>query len=188
MLDHTDYTVPVTDWQQTLSRGDIVRFRFPVKEPCSSRSRPKLRPCLVLEIRDLGGSRFATLAYGTSADTNANRGREVIVTDPDAMATAGLEKPTRFVCVRRVSVSLDHPCFGIDAETATPVVGRLDEALTERMHAVRGRLQAEADIAAEAREERRREKEAWRQEGLGFRDRNQALLGDSGFSNKGMQE
>lgn len=185
MLDQSDYLLPIKDWQQALSRGDIVRFRFPIRKPRTSGERPKLRPCLVLELFDVAGSRFATLAYGTSTDTRANRGREVFVTHPDALAEAGLEKPTRFVCARLISVSLDHPGFEIEPPATTPVIGRLDNALTERMNAVRARLHAEADIAAEAREQRRREQEAWRREARGFRERNRALLGDGAFSKNG---
>jgi hypothetical protein len=188
MLDQTDYTPPSTDWQQRLSRGDIVRFRFPVKEPCTSGERPKLRPCLVLEIVDFGGTRFITLAYGTSADTKANRGQEVLVTKPASMQAAGLEKPTRFVCARRCHISHDHPGFEVAADIGTPVIGHLDEVLTERMNAVRARLQAEADIAAEAREARRRERETWRREAREFQQRNRAFRGETTHGNTGVQQ
>ncbi len=78
MLDATPITSDAAanpaDWRETLSWGDIISFRFPVE---GSDQPPKKRPCLVLAIARLRGSSFALLAYGTSANTRANRGYEV---------------------------------------------------------------------------------------------------------------
>ena len=142
-----------------LQRGDVVLFRFPLAEEDDEPGAPKRRPCLVLDTLTAGGERFVELAYGTSADTRANRGYEVIVKQPAARATAGLSKPTRFVCARRITVHVNHS--GFHGRTKGPqIIGRLDEALLERMNAVRARIQAEADIAAYDREEQRREEQA----------------------------
>lgn len=54
-----------------------------------------------------------------------------------------------------------------------------------RMNAVRARLQAEANIAADAREERRREELRWRREGGGFPERNRSLRGAIATLEKG---
>lgn len=136
--------------------GDVVLFRFPLAEEDDQPGSPKRRPCLVLDTRIRGDERFVEIAYGTSADTRANRGYEVIVKQSAARETAGLSKPTRFVCARRIIVHVNHS--GFDGRTKGPhIIGRLDETLLKRMNAVRARIQAEADIAAYYREERRRE-------------------------------
>lgn len=142
-----------------LQRGDVVLFRFPLAEVDDEPGAPKRRPCLVLDTLTAGDDRFVEIAYGTSADTRANRGYEVIVKQPAARATAGLSKPTRFVCARRIIVHVDHGGFHGRAK-GPHIIGRLDEALLERMNAVRARIQAEADIAAYYREEERREEQA----------------------------
>jgi len=142
-----------------LQRGDVVLFRFPLAEEDDEPGAPKRRPCLVLDTLTKGDELFVEIAYGTSADTRANRGYEVIVKQSAARATAGLSKPTRFVCARRIIVHVGHS--GFHGRTKGPhVIGRLDALLLERMNDVRARIQAEADIAAYYREERRREEQA----------------------------
>lgn len=142
-----------------LLRGDVVLFRFPLAEEDDEPGAPKRRPCLVLDTLTKGDERFVEIAYGTSVDTRANRGYEVIVKRSAGRATAGLSKPTRFVCARRIIVHVDHSGFHGRAK-GPHIIGRLDEALLERMNAVRARIQAEADIAAYCREEQRREEQA----------------------------
>lgn len=142
-----------------LQRGDVVLFHFPLAEEDDEPGAPKRRPCLVLDTMTKGDERYVEIGYGTSADTRANRGYEVIVKHPAARATAGLSKPTRLVCARRIIVHVDHS--GFHGRTKGPkTIGRLDETLLERMNAVRARIQAEADIAAFYQEERRREEQS----------------------------
>jgi len=142
-----------------LQRGDVVLFRFPLAEEDDQAGAPKRRPCLVLDTLTAGDDHFVQIAYGTSADTRANRGYEVIVKQAAARETAGLSKPTRFVCARRIIVHVNHS--GFHGRTKGPqIIGGLDEALLERMNAVRARIQAEADIAAYYREEQWREEQA----------------------------
>lgn len=141
-----------------MQRGDVVLFRFPLAEEDHEPRASKRRPCLVLDTLTAGDDRFVEIAYGTSADTRANRGYEVIVKHTVARAAAGLSKPTRFVCARRIIVHVNHS--GFHGRTKSPhIIGRLDEARLERMNAVRARVQAEADIAAYYREEQRREEQ-----------------------------
>ncbi len=147
------------EWAEQPERGDVVLFRFPIAEEAHEPDAPKRRPCLILDVFDWKGGPFVELAYGTSADTRANRGYEVLVKQPGARAVAGLTKPTRFVCARRIIVHVNHSGFQASEEACAPLIGRLDAALLERMHAVRARIQAEVDIAAYEREERRREAE-----------------------------
>ena len=144
------------DWRQALTWADIVAFRFPCS-PAERESgyRPKTRPCVVLDVVGYLGERYVTLAYGTTSDSRANRGYEVKVTRPEALARVGLDRPTRFVGSRRITVSVKHAGFCL-GERGTPVLGRLTGEELDRLNAVRARICAEADIAAERHAERRR--------------------------------
>ena len=51
------------NWQDTIQRGDVVLFRFPI-DTDGELTPPKRRPCLVLDVRKIGDSKFVTLAYG----------------------------------------------------------------------------------------------------------------------------
>ncbi len=154
MLDNPT-KLPITSdrnsWISELSWGDIVSFRFPVDE---GGELSKKRPCLVLDIVKIGGQRHAVLAYGTSVRSNANRGYEVRLGAREAIE-AGLHRATRFIGARRLTVRLDHAGFVALGSAGTPVIGRLSGSAFDRMNAVRGRIHAEADIAAEQRAERR---------------------------------
>lgn len=160
MTPTTETCIPVdvtqtANWKAGIKIGQIVLFRFPIRENASE-EQPKLRPCLVLNTRRMLGKVFVELAYGTSAQTTANKGYEVrILRDADANAV-GLSRPTRFIGARRVIVSLDNPGFDVNLFDS-PVVGQLTGELFERLNAVRARLQAEADMAQATREERKRE-------------------------------
>ncbi|GGB30482.1 hypothetical protein [Allosediminivita pacifica] len=164
-------------WHEELQRGDVVLFRFPVAEADepSDTVTPKVRPCLVLEVHERMGRRSATLAYGTSAKTRANSGYNVMVATEDGIDCAGLDRPTRFVGVRRITVALEHSGFEFADRTASPIIRRLDAALTGRMNAVRARVHTEADIARERRRERREEQRRWQQQSRGFLERNRRL-------------
>ncbi len=131
MLDHST----PSRWQDSLQRGDVVLFRFPVTDEDIAK-QPKARPCLVLERAALQGATFLKLAYGTSAMTRANRGHEVRVTRPEGMRAAGVGEPTRFVGARAILVSPEHSGFAI-APNGTPDIGRLDASLLERMDRIR---------------------------------------------------
>jgi len=148
--------VPAFEWQNLVERGDVVLFRYPLADEydASTDARPKRRPCLVLDVFTMGGTCFIKLAYGTSAPTKANRGYEVRVGEMGSCHAAGLKRPSRFVCARRIIVSVNHSGFDDDDDSGT-LIGRLDPPLIERMNAVQARLQADADIQAAAKEERR---------------------------------
>ncbi len=164
MYHHPQPFTPA-DKNAHLQRGDVVLCRFPLAEGDDEPGAPKRRPCLELDTLTKGEERFVEIAYGTSADTRANRGYEVIVKHSAAREAAGLSKPTRFVCARRIIVHVSHS--GFHGRTKGPqIIGRLDDALLERMNAVRARIKAEADIAAHYREEQRREEQT--REDCGF--------------------
>lgn len=166
---------PITSepiWPDHVQRGDVVRLHFPVAE--GGGETPKIRPCLVLETGELNGRRSITLAYGTTAHPKRNYGYEVIVKGKAAMHAAGLTKPTRFVAIRRITVSTAHPGFEPRRGTATPIIGRLDAPLLQRMDAVRARLWAEHDIAAGRRHARDLERRRWQREERRIRIENRA--------------
>ena len=161
-----------SSWAEGLRPGDTVRFRFPIAE--EDGAKPKRRPCLVLETGELNGRRSVTLAYGTGAPARGKYGYEVIVKAKAAMTAAGLTKPTRFVCIRRITVSTEHPGFEAARGSDTPVIGRLDAPLLQRMDNVRARLWAEHDMAAERRHERDLERRRWQREERRIRIENRA--------------
>ena len=134
------------EWRSLIRPGDIVVYRFPVAEGPEASKAPKARPCLVMEIETLGGRPFATIAYGTSARSGANRGYEVPVLRAADHAAAGLHRPTRFVGFRRLLVSLQNGGFVTSAATGSPVIGRLSEGPLRRLDRVRARIQAERDM------------------------------------------
>lgn len=154
MLDMNPITTTTKPWQTNLRCGDVVLYRFPCAEADAPES-PKCRPCLVLDVEHRGGQLYAELAYGTSENTTANRGYEVQISRPEAMAAAGLDRPSRFVGARRVTVSLEHSGFDLNPRYHGPVIGRLDAADRDRMNRVRARIHAERGIASDRRRERR---------------------------------
>lgn len=159
MLDITNTNLAMTlAWQEHISPGDIVSFMFPLAEADSS-DRPKPRPCLVLEIERLAGERFALIAYGTTSPRKANWGYEVHALHDKDYRSFGLDRPTRFIGRRRLMVSLDNSGFVICPGTGAPVLGRLSGGPAERLQAVRARIQAERDMAAERRADCRRRRE-----------------------------
>lgn len=149
MLDATPITLTMTDaWQDHISYGDTVSFRFPVTEPGDT-SPLKARPCLILDIEEKKEVRYALLAYGTTSRRKANVGYEIHVRTSAACAAAGLDAPTRFVGARRILVPLSHSGFVIHPGLGAPVLGRLEGDEFERMNEVRARIFAMADIRAE---------------------------------------
>lgn len=156
MLDTITTTLTMTPaWQDHVTSGDIVSFRFPLAEEGDT-GQPKARPCLILDIEIRDGVRFAWLAYGTTSHRRSNVGYEVHVRRRADYLPAGLDEPTRFVGARRLLVPLTHKGFAICRTTGSCVLGRLEGEAFAAMNAVRGRIHAEHDIAAECRSHRRR--------------------------------
>ncbi|WP_340110607.1 hypothetical protein [Pikeienuella sp. HZG-20] len=156
MLDSAPRIPTMTEaWRDHVSYGDIVSFQFPLAEK-DAQGRPKARPCLILDIEEKGGQRFALIAYGTTSRRRSNTGYEVHVLRRADYIAAGLNEPTRFVGARRALVPLTHSGFAACAATGSAVLGRLDGNAFEAMNAVRGRIHAMRDIAKERRQVRRR--------------------------------
>ncbi|WP_299821441.1 hypothetical protein [uncultured Jannaschia sp.] len=132
------------DWQDRLSAGDTVSFRFPVAE--EDGPQPKARPCLVLDVQDIDGVRHALMAYGTSRKTRKNCGFEVEVCKTEARAAAGLDRRTRFIGARRVRVALGDPAFVCCRQRDTPILDRLVGGELARLETLRARFGS--DLAA----------------------------------------
>ncbi len=139
-------------WAETLRVGDVLAFRFPHAE--GGEACPKVRPCLVVEIEEIAGVPYAMLAYGTASHGRADTGYAIHARGEALRAVAGLHKPTAFLAARRILVPLAHRDFDLCAERRTPVLGHLSGPALARLHAVRARIQAEADIAADRRQQR----------------------------------
>ena len=155
MLDSIQTTLAMTPaWQDLITPGDIVSFRFPLAEEGHS-GRPKARPCLILDLEAHGGKRYALLAYGTTSRRRSNIGYEIHVRRRADYLSAGLNEPTRFVGARRLLVPLNHSGFSVCRATGSAVLGRLGGSGLAAMNAVRGRIHAERDLATYRRAERR---------------------------------
>ena len=146
---------PATDWRHQLSHGDIVMFRFPVAGQVAT-ARPVPRPCLVLDTEIASGRRCALLAPAFPARRPAGHDRAVTVDRRTDYRAAGLDRPTRFPIRSRLLVPLAHDGFVVSQTTGTPVIGRLDGAAVEQMHAERARLHALRDIRSDRAHSRER--------------------------------
>ncbi len=144
---------PQTDWRTSLEPGHIVLFRFPTEE--DGGPEPEARPCLILETPLIDGAPHAVIAYGTTAMGTSNRGFEVRLRKPSDHRRAGLDRQTRFVGSRRLTVPLTHRGWTISPTTGSFVLGRLSGPTQARMDAVRARPAAQADTAAWCRGKRR---------------------------------
>lgn len=134
MLDATHSQTPV--WQDQLSPGDIVMFRFPgLGQPTSARPMP--RPCLVLDIEIVRGRRCAVLVPAVPFRRPAGRDRQVTLGKRAEWRAAGLEQPTAFPLRSRLLVPLAHEGFVVAPGTGSPVLGHLPEAVMERRGARR---------------------------------------------------
>ena len=143
------------DWQEHLSWGDIVSFRFPILNNPIAGCGPKNRPCLVIDRTIIGALPFVTIAYGTTQDGRKTRGYDLAVTSQTGILAAGLHKPTRFCCCRHIRVPLNHNGFVWLAKNKSPVIGTLHGEDFDLMNRIRARLHANADIAAGRRQRRR---------------------------------
>lgn len=145
---HFQQSTPAIAWHLTLMYGDIVSYRFPTDESAPH----KARPCLVLDILRHRGKRYALLAYGTTSRSTFNAGLEVRLLHPDSATSAGLDRPTRFVGMRRITVPLGCNRFVPHPVLGTPVLGRLAGGHYATVLLIRAKLREDA---AEARRQKR---------------------------------
>nr|WP_321455404.1 hypothetical protein [uncultured Cohaesibacter sp.] len=134
------------DWKDKLKWGDVILFPFPIADK-RKQNAPEPRPCLIHDIRNIGGMRFVTLVYGSRLENKSSSSLQTDITNPIAMAAAGLNSPTVFDSNIRITVSLDHNGFK-KCRSASPVIGRLIGPDRLRFKAIRARVQANIDMAA----------------------------------------
>lgn len=109
------------DWTAGLVPGTLLSFHFPEAED----GKPgKARPCLLIAIdQDETGMRLA-LAYGTSANTPANRGLDLVLDQEADWSGAGLRRPSRFVLARRITIMPGDPRLSFSRKGA-PIIGQI---------------------------------------------------------------
>ncbi|WP_139784846.1 hypothetical protein [Roseovarius sp. A-2] len=135
----------IAGWQDRLSPGDILMFRFPITHPITS-GCPVPRPCLVLDIEIVHGRRCALLSPAFPAHRFARHSRRISIDRKVDWRAAGLERATRFSIRARRLVPLVHDDFVISASSGTPLLGRLPEVAKNHMNAERARIHALRDI------------------------------------------
>nr|WP_321443465.1 hypothetical protein [uncultured Cohaesibacter sp.] len=138
-----------SNWQDDLSWGDVVMFRFPSEEGGQTRP-PKARPCVVHDVRDIAGIRLVTLIRGSKTLSQSEDGYDTHVVHPIAIAAAGLNGPTRFDSRKRITVSVDHDWF-VCGSAKTPVLGSLTGKTRRRFNSVRAGVDALIDLAVSRR-------------------------------------
>ncbi|MEX1236530.1 MAG: hypothetical protein WEB56_16225 [Roseovarius sp.] len=142
------------DWQNRVSYGDILTFRFPgLAQPAAA--RPAARLCLVLDIETIGGRRCAVLVPAVPARRPVSAERAVTLARRMEYRKAGLEGPTRFPIRSRLIVPFGHDGFVPSETTGTPVIGRIEGSPFERMNAERARLHALRDIREDHAQDQR---------------------------------
>lgn len=139
------------EWRNHVNIGDLVSFQFPVNETSEDSDQPKRKPCLVLDCSMRAGTRLLTIAYGTSSSGKAKRGYEIAINDPARVLAAGLLKSTRFVGARRIIVPVTHKGFAVSRKIHSPVLRALTDPEFKRLVAVRSRINADVEAAAEYR-------------------------------------
>nr|WP_321444773.1 hypothetical protein [uncultured Cohaesibacter sp.] len=147
-------TTHTSNWQDTVSCGDIVAFEMPSDHRHNPLQPPKKAlPCLIVDEAIYGGTRYLTLARGHAVGTSFNHGAEFRVEHSAAFGAVGLTQPTVYNLRGLVIVSVNHEGFasGMDG---TPVLGRLVgdeldqfERLRARIHAINvERAEGRADL------------------------------------------
>ena len=109
------------NWAATSAPGTVLMFHFPNAE---TGGPGKARPCLVIAASDDCGGRRLTIAYGTTAATNANRGLELEISSDTDRVAAGLHHNSRFVLSRRITVAASDRRFATRRD-GNPVLGAL---------------------------------------------------------------
>nr|WP_319389351.1 hypothetical protein [uncultured Cohaesibacter sp.] len=143
-----------SNWQDSVSCGDIVAFEMPSDHLDNPLQPPqKALPWLVVDEAIYIGTRYLTLARGHAIGTTFNHGAEFRVEHSAAFGAAGLTQPTVYNLRGLVIVSVHHEGFasGMDG---TPVLGRLVgdeldqfERLRARIHAINvERAERRADL------------------------------------------
>ncbi len=113
--------------QTNLTTGDLVAFSFPFTDRGS-----KTRTCAIVHYDHV--SNELVVAYGTSnLDLRANPKYALVVQSTDALARAGLHRPTRLQIDRRIRVDLNDRRFIKDHLIETARLGSLSTDETQQL-------------------------------------------------------
>ena len=132
-------TTHTSNWQDSVSCGDIVAFGMPSDHRHKDRQSPnEALPCLIVDEAIYIGTRYLTLARGHAVGHLTSHAHQIRVEHSAAFGAAGLSQPTIYNLRGLVIVSVHHEGFasGMDG---TPVLGRLvgDELVQlERLRAL----------------------------------------------------
>ena len=140
MLDTPSIRTTKVHWHDTIASGDVVLFRFPIRNLKGESGDCKIRPCLVLERFEFDAGTFVELCFGTTVPTRKASGLDVAIWQPELAQNSGLHHPTRFEGARRVIVPVTHRNFEQRHASNSPVIGSLDPALSDRLDLVRDRI------------------------------------------------
>ena len=122
-------------WAENLRPGSILLFRFPERHDDLA---GKKRPCVVLATQPGPAGLQVALAYGTSVDSDANRGFDINI-EPDDCESVGTRRATRFVLARRITVGAADPRFDT-GDDDNPIVGELLDHQMRQLQALTGIL------------------------------------------------
>ncbi|WP_316859499.1 hypothetical protein [uncultured Cohaesibacter sp.] len=132
-------TKHASNWQDSVSCGDIVAFEMPSEHFDNPPQPPKKAlPWLIVDEAIYVGTRYLTLARGHDIGTTFNHGPQIRVEHSAAFSAAGLTQPTVYNLRGLVIVSVNHEGFALN-KGGTPVLGRLvgDELVQlERLRAL----------------------------------------------------
>nr|WP_321525634.1 hypothetical protein [uncultured Cohaesibacter sp.] len=147
-------TTHTSNWQDTVSCGDIVAFVMPTDHRNKDRQSPnEALPWLIVDEAIYVGTRYLTLARGHAIGTTLNHEAQIRVEHSAAFGAAGLSQPIVYNLRGLVIVSVNHEGFAHNND-GTPVLGRLVgdelvqlERLSAHVHAINvERAEGRADM------------------------------------------
>lgn len=138
MFDETPIAPETCHWTESLKRGDVVIYRFPLVAAEAGQIAKK-RPCLVLDVFEQDGAPHARLAFGTST-MKRRFATDISLEHPADLSRAGMLEPTRFERGRSIAVPLDDAGFAVSSRLNTAVTGRVSEQVIKGVTPRRGHL------------------------------------------------
>ncbi|WP_114011635.1 hypothetical protein [Cohaesibacter intestini] len=142
-------------WPATINWANIVAFDLPSRRYDIGQQTPHGHPWLVVDVNDIVGARYMTLAPGNAIGKLPHRSQEILVARSEALKSAGLQQPMIFNCRGLVLVSVSNKGLVLNS-TGTPIIGRLVGEERHYLNNVRARLQAFSDMKTIRRSDRKR--------------------------------
>lgn len=144
-------TTHTSNWQDSVSCGDIVAFEMPSDHSDKDRQSPnEALPCLIVDEAIYIGTRYLTLARGHAVGHLTSHAHQIRVEHSAAFGAAGLSQPIVYNLRGLVIVSVNHEGFAPNKD-GTPVLGRLVGDELDQLESLRARIHAVNGIRAEGR-------------------------------------